>query len=101
MTVDLKTGKRVYKYRLPDGTGVIIPANRIFHVPGWGFDGLVGYSRVTLMRRAIESAIVTGEYGLRTLANDARPGVTILHKEQLSKAAKKNIAESWDESHQG
>src|SRR5712671_1574301 len=33
MTVDLKTGKRVYKYRLPDGTGVIIPANRIFHVP--------------------------------------------------------------------
>lgn len=101
MVVDLKTGKRVYKYRLPDGTGVVIPTNRVFHVPGWGFDGLVGYSRVTLMRRALESAIVTGEYGLRTLANDARPGVTILHHEQLSKAAKKNIAESWDEAHQG
>jgi len=101
MTVDLKTGKRVYKYRLPDGSGVVIPANRIFHVPGWGFDGLIGYSRVTLMRRALESAIVTSEYGLRTLANDARPGVTIMHKQQLSKQARKNIAESWDEAHQG
>jgi HK97 family phage portal protein len=101
MDVDLSTGKRVYKYRLPDGTGVIIPANRMFHVPGWGFDGLVGYSRITLMRRALESAMVASEYGLRTLANNARPGVTIMHKEQLSPIAKKNIAESWDEAHQG
>ena len=101
MVVDLKTGKRVYKYRLPNGTGVVLSANRVFHCPGWGFDGLVGYSRVTLMRRALESAIVTSEYGLRTLANDARPGVTIKHKEQLTKGAKKNIADSWDEAHSG
>lgn len=101
MVVEFRDGKRIYKYTLPDGSGVIIPAKRVFHVPGWGFDGLVGYSRVTLMRRALESAIVTGEYGLRTLAGDARPGVTILHKEQLSTGAKKNIAESWDEAHQG
>ena len=99
--IDRATGKRIYKYRLPDGTGVILPASRIFHVPGFGFDGLRGYSRVTLMRRALESAIVTEQYGLRTMANDARPGVTIKHKEQLSKAAKKNIAESWDELHSG
>jgi hypothetical protein len=31
---------------LPDGTGVTLPANRVFHVPGFGFDGLVGYSRI-------------------------------------------------------
>ena len=99
--VDRLTGKRVYMYRLPSGEGLIIPASRIFHVPGWGFDGLVGYSRVTLMRRALEGAIVASEYGLRTLANDARPGVTIRHPQQLTPTAKKNIAESWDESHAG
>lgn len=103
MTVefDRDTGKRIYKYRLPNGTGVVIPAKRMFHVPGWGFDGLVGYSRVRLMRRALEAAVVTEEYGLRTFSNDARPGVTIKHKEQLSPIAKKNIAESWDEAHAG
>lgn len=101
MTVEMGTGKRVYKYRLPDGSGVIIPAERVFHVPGWGFDGLIGYSRVTLMRRALESSIVATEYGLRTLANDARPGVTIQHPQKLEKAARKNIAESWDQAHRG
>jgi HK97 family phage portal protein len=101
MTVEMTTGKRVYKYRLPDGTGVELPARNVFHVPGWGFDGLVGYSRITLMRRALESAIVASEYGLRTLANDARPGVTILHPQQLSKDTKNNIAVSWDAAHAG
>lgn len=101
MQVSIDKGVRTYKYRLPDGSGVVIPANRIFHVPGWGFDGLVGYSRVTLMRRALESSMVATEYGLRTLANDARPGVTIHHPQQISKDAKKFIADSWDEQHQG
>lgn len=103
MTVafDPNTGKRLYKYRLPNGEGLVIPSERIFHVPGWGFDGMVGYSRVTLMRRALEGAIVASEYGLRTLANDARPGVTLRHPQQLSPAAKRNIAESWDEAHAG
>jgi HK97 family phage portal protein len=99
--VSRETGRRVYRYQLPDGTGVELPARNVFHVPGWGFDGLIGYSRVTLMRRALESAMVASEYGLRTLANDARPGVTILHKEQLTPTAKKNIADSWDEQHKG
>jgi len=101
MTPEWKDGKRIYKYVLPDGSGVVLPANRVFHVPGWGFDGLIGYSRVTLMRRALEGAIVASEYGLRTLANDARPGVTIKHPQQIGAAAKKNIADSWDERHSG
>jgi len=101
MTVEIKDGKRVYKYRLPDGSGVIIPASRMFHVPGWGFDGRIGYSRVTLMRRALESAMVAEQYGLRMLAHDARPGVTLMTANQLSPASKKNIVESWDEAHSG
>lgn len=103
MTVrlDPATGRRQYQYQLPKGETVTLPARNVFHVPGWGFDGLIGYSRVTLMRRALESAIVAAEYGLRTLANDARPGVTIKHPNQLSEPAKKNIADSWDERHAG
>ena len=101
MTPEWRDGKRIYKYVLPDGSGVVLPAKRVFHVPGWGFDGLIGYSRVTLMRRALEGAMVASEYGLRTLNNDARPGVTIRHPQQISAAAKQNIADSWDERHSG
>jgi len=103
MRVDIsrETGRRVYGYRLPSGEEVVLPAANVFHVPGWGFDGLIGYSRVTLMRRALEAATVAAEYGLRTLGNDARPGVTIMHPQQLEKAARENIANSWDERHKG
>lgn len=103
MTVEISriTGKRIYKYRLPDGTGVILPAARVFHVPGFGFDGLRGYSRVRLMRRALEAAKVVEEYGLRTFANGAQPGVVIKHPQQLAKAAKDNIKASWDAAHEG
>jgi HK97 family phage portal protein len=99
--VEMKGGKRVYTYRLPDGSTEELPARNIFHVPGFGFDGLVGYSRLTLMRRAIEAAMAVEEYGLRTFAQGARPGVTILSKNQLSKDAKRNIVDSWDENHKG
>lgn len=98
---DRITGLRVYKYRLPDGAQVVIPNNRILHVPGFGFDGLRGYSRIKAWRRSLENAIAIEEYGLHNFANGSTPGVTIKHKEQLSKEAKKNIAESWDEAHQG
>lgn len=101
VTISRETGRRIYRYRLPNGESVDLPASRVFHVPGWGFDGLVGYSRVTLMRRALEAATVASEYGLRTLGNDARPGVTIMHPQQLDKAARQNIADSWDERHKG
>lgn len=103
MVVEREPGSdlRIYKYRLPNGQQVILPASRVFHVPGFGFDGLVGYSRIRMARRSLENAIAIEEYGLRTFANGAQPGVAIKHKEQLSKEAKKNIAESWDEQHQG
>src|SRR3990170_2177502 len=73
MTPEWKNGKRLYKYVLPDGSGVVLPANRVFHVPGWGFDGLIGYSRVTLMRRGLGGAVVASEYGPPALANPAPP----------------------------
>lgn len=101
MTVETDSGKRIYKYRLPNGTGIVLPAERVFHVPGFGFDGLVGYSRVKLMRRQIEGALAVEEYGLRTFSTGARPGVVIRHPLQLSNGAKTNIVNSWDERHAG
>jgi HK97 family phage portal protein len=101
MKVDLTTGVKVFKYRLPDGTGVILPAKNVLHVPGFGFDGLVGYSRISLMRRQLESAIAVEEYGLQTFANGAQPGVVIKHPSKLSDTAKLNINESWQEQHRG
>lgn len=98
---DERTGRRRYRYQLPSGEWIEIPAARVFHVPGFGFDGLVGYSRITAARRSLENAIAIEEYGLHTFANGAAPGVTIKHPGQLTAVAKKNIRESWEKQHEG
>lgn len=103
MTVerDRVTDARTFKYRLPAGEQVILPPERVFHVPGFGFDGLVGYSRISMARRSLENAIAVEEYGLHTFANGANPGAVIKHPGQLSTQGKKNLRDSWDEQHKG
>jgi len=101
VTRNRDSGQREYHYQLPNGTQAMLPNRNVLHVPGFGFDGLIGYSRISMARRSLESAIALEEYGLRTFAEGANPGVTILSKNQLSREAKKNIVESWDEGHRG
>lgn len=96
-----EAGARVYEYTLPNGQRVVLPERNVFHVPGFGFDGLVGYSRVAMARRAIENAIAVEEYGLHVFNNGAQPGVVIRHPQQLGDPAKKNIKASWELQHQG
>ena len=98
---DTATGLRVYEYTLPDNKRIRLPARNVFHVPGFGFDGLIGYNRINLMRRQIESALALEEFGLRTFTSGAQPGVTIKHPQKLSDLAKKNISEGWDAGHKG
>jgi len=96
-----EAGERVYDYVLPNGQTVRLPARNVLHVPGFGFDGLVGYSRIAYARRSLEAAIAVEEYGLRTFANDAKPGVVLTHPMPIADVAKDNIVKSWNEAHQG
>lgn len=36
----------------------------VLHIPGLGFDGLVGYSPIAMAKNAIRLAIATEEYGV-------------------------------------
>lgn len=96
-----RTGKLVYKTILPDGTGAVLPAYRVLHIPGLGFDGLMGYSPVRLAREAIGLGLAAEEFGARFFANDARPGAVLEYPGKLSKEAKDNLRRSWEEMHQG
>ena len=46
----------------------------VLHVPGLGFDGLVGYSPIAMAKNAIGLSIATEEYGAKFFANGATPG---------------------------
>lgn len=53
---------------------VLLSPSDVLHIPGLGFDGLVGYSPIAMAKNAIGLAIATEEYGSKFFANGATPG---------------------------
>jgi HK97 family phage portal protein len=91
-------GKLVYLFRGRDE----IPASDIFHVPGLGFDGLIGYSVVGMARKSIGLALATEQFGASFFGQGAWPGV-VAETDQVLKdpAVRDRIRDSWNALHQG
>ena len=65
----------------------------VLHIPGLGFDGLVGYSPIAMAKNAIGIALATEEYGAAFFRNGARPGGVLEHPGVLKDPSK--LRESW------
>ena len=65
----------------------------VFHIPGLGFDSLVGYSPIARAKIAIGIALATEEYGGAFFKNGARPGEVLEHPGVLKDPSK--LRESW------
>lgn len=99
MTVDRATeGQLYYEYRKDTGYVILRPED-ILHIPGLGFDGLVGYSPIAMAKDAIGMAIATEEYGGKFFANGASPGGVLEHPGVVKDPAR--IRESWNAVYQG
>lgn len=53
--------------------------SEVLHIPGLGFDGLVGYSPIAVAKNAIGMTIACEEYGAKFFANGATPGGILEH----------------------
>ena len=107
MTVDRDDkGQLYYEYQVQDsdaktmknGTARLKPSD-VLHIPGLGFDGLVGYSPIAMAKNAIGLGLATEEYGSKFFANGARPGGILEHPGILKDPAK--LRESWSETFGG
>lgn len=98
---DDRTLERRYRYRRLDGTEVILPQRRVHHIKGLGFDGLVGYPLLTLMRNSLYVAREAQRAQAHLFKNGARPAVVLAHPEKLADNAKTNLADSFEENHAG
>ena len=87
-----------YQYEKDDRTH-FLPDTEVLHIPGLGFDGLVGYSPIAMAKNAIGMAIATEEYGAKFFANGASPGGVLEHPGVVKDPGK--IRESWNAVYQG
>ena len=92
-------GNRVaYKYA---GREQPIASEDILHFPGLGFDGLKGYSVVTMARQSIGLGVAAERYGGSFFGGGAWPGILLEHPKTLTKEAKERIEVGWARLHQG
>jgi HK97 family phage portal protein len=81
-----------------DNQVYLAPAD-VLHIPGLGFDGLVGYSPIAMAKNAVGLAIATEEYGAKFFANGAAPGGVLEHPGTIKDPQR--VKESWNAAYQG
>ncbi len=107
MTVDRDgRGKLYYKYTTSsddaptmEGTTVYLAPSDVWHIPGLGFDGLVGYSPIAMAKNAIGMAIACEEYGAKFFANGAQPGGVLEHPGTIKDPER--VRQSWQSTFGG
>ena len=107
MTVDRdRDGKLYYEYTVSTddaptvkGTVVRLKPSDVLHIPGLGFDGLVGYSPIAMAKNAIGMAIACEEYGAKFFANGAAPGGVLEHPGTIKDPGR--VRESWQSTFGG
>jgi HK97 family phage portal protein len=82
-----------------DCSTVTLMPEDVFHIPGLGFDGLVGYSPIAMAKNAIGLAIATEEYGAKFFANGASPSGVLEHPGIIKDPQK--IRDSWNAAYGG
>ena len=99
-------GQLYYRYIRNDrepptlsGNTVILLPESVLHIPGLGFDGLVGYSPISMTKNAIGLAMAAEEYGSKFFANGAAPAGVLEHPNVVKDVSK--LRESWNSAFGG
>ena len=95
----------IYKYSRYDEANpnireqgeIILPAEQVLHIPGLGFDGLVGYSPIAMAKNAIGLAVACDEYGASFFANGASPSGVLEHPGVIKNPER--VREAWQRAY--
>ena len=108
MSVDRDSrGRLFYEYSrsesdvstLGKGSTIVLSPSDVLHIPGLGFDGLVGYSPIAMAKQSIGMGLACDEYGAAFFQNGAQPGGVLEHPGVVKDP--KRVRESWNTIYQG
>ena len=83
----------------PEGGYITLRRDEVLHIPGLGFDGLIGYSPIAMAKNAIGMSLATEEYGASFFANGANPGGVLEHPGVIKDIQR--VKDSWNSAYQG
>jgi len=78
---------------------IVLQAEDVLHIPGLGFDGLVGYSPIALAKNAIGISIACEEYGASFFGNGASPSGVLEHPGVIKNPER--VRDAWQRAYGG
>ena len=103
MRVELEeNGLPVYVYRNPKTHNErTYQWDEIFHLAGFGFDGLQGYSLIELQAKAIDLGLTQQDFNINFIANGIHTSGALSHPGEMTDEAQERFRKSVKEMHGG
>lgn len=78
---------------------IVLQAEDVLHIPGLGYDGLVGYSPIALAKNAIGISLACEDYGSTFFANGASPSGVLEHPGVIKNPER--VRDAWQHAYGG
>ena len=92
-----KNKKIYYKYSTDTEGQVVLSKDEVLHIPGLGFDGIIGYSPIAMCRNSIGLSMAADNFGSSFFENGARPTGVLEHPGQLKEPEK--VRDAWERTY--
>ena len=87
-------GRLLYEIRNDSGRPTYLTPDRVFHVKGLSYNGIVGYSVIAKARESLGLSTAADQFGAKFFAGGAKPSGVLQSPNKLSEKAFKNLQES-------
>lgn len=92
----------IYEYRYEDKAKPDeFPADEIFHLRGWGANGILGYSPIQVAGGPVLLALAAERFGINFFQNGSRPGGVVTMKTALSDPARQRFKTEFEALYRG
>ncbi len=97
----MQDGRLVYRIRMDYDQDVILPAEKVLHVHGLGYDGFIGYSPIAIARKSLGLSMAMESFGSRYFGAGTHLGAIVSHPGKLSQQAHDNLQTSLVNAYSG
>lgn len=78
-----------------------LPADKIFHVPGLGYNGILGYSPLYMARQAVSLGLSAEDFGNRFFSNGALASGVLETEKAINDAGFKKLRDDFNNAYTG
>ena len=100
VTIGMENSELVYEIRV-NSEKIKLKRDKVLHIAGLGFDGIQGYSVISMARKSIGLGMAMETFGSMYFGNGTHPGMIVEHPGQLSPAAHTNLKNSLTDAYSG